>query len=544
MSLSPSAHTDTFCRESLPPPEQWPELRFDLADLDYPARLNCATELLDETVRRLGSDRPCLRSETETWTYGDLLRRANQVARVLTEELALVPGNRVLLRGANTPWLVAAWFGVVKAGGVVVTTVPTLRTGELTKLIEGSRPAVALCDHRLVEDLVAVGDPAVKVVPFGSASPRDLTARCAAHDGTFSDVETAADDVVMLAFTSGTTGKPKATMHFHRDVLAIADTFSRHLIKPESSDVFAGTPPLAFTFGLGGLVIFPLRAGASTFLIERATPSELADLVARQNITILFTAPTAYRAILAAGDAPKLATLRRGISAGEHLPRAVWQRFYDATGIKIINGIGATEMLHVFISSADDDIRPGATGKAVPGFEVAILDESGNPTPDGASGRLAVKGPVGCRYLSDDRQRVYVQNGWNITGDTFRRDADGYFWYEARSDDMIVSSGYNIAGPEVEQTLLDHPDVAECAVVAYPDEDRGSIVKAYIVLAPGVVADDHEVRALQNFVKSVIAPYKYPRAIEFIDELPKTPTGKVSRKALKDLAARRLARCS
>jgi 2-aminobenzoate-CoA ligase len=544
MSLSPSAHTDTFCRESLPPPEQWPELRFDLADLDYPARLNCATELLDETVRRLGSDRPCLRSETKTWTYGDLLRRANQVARVLTEELALVPGNRVLLRGANTPWLVAAWFGVVKAGGVVVTTVPTLRTGELTKLIEGSRPAVALCDHRLVEDLVAVGDPAVKVVPFGSASPQDLTARCAAHDGTFSDVETAADDVVMLAFTSGTTGKPKATMHFHRDVLAIADTFSRHLIKPESSDVFVGTPPLAFTFGLGGLVIFPLRAGASTFLIERATPSELADLVARQNITILFTAPTAYRAILAAGDAPKLTTLRRGISAGEHLPQAVWQRFYDATGIKIINGIGATEMLHVFISSADDDIRPGATGKAVPGFEVAILDDRGNPTPDGASGRLAVKGPVGCRYLSDDRQRVYVQNGWNITGDTFRRDADGYFWYEARSDDMIVSSGYNIAGPEVEQTLLDHPDVAECAVVAYPDEDRGSIVKAYIVLAPGVVADDHEVRALQNFVKSVIAPYKYPRAIEFIDELPKTPTGKVSRKALKDLAARRLARCS
>jgi 2-aminobenzoate-CoA ligase len=544
MSLSPSAHTDTFCRESLPPPEQWPELRFDLADLDYPARLNCATELLDETVRRLGSDRPCLRSETETWTYGDLLRRANQVARVLTEELALVPGNRVLLRGANTPWLVAAWFGVVKAGGVVVTTVPTLRTGELTKLIEGSRPAVALCDHRLVEDLVAVGDPAVKVVPFGSASPQDLTARCAAHDGTFSDVETAADDVVMLAFTSGTTGKPKATMHFHRDVLAIADTFSRHLIRPESSDVFAGTPPLAFTFGLGGLVIFPLRAGASTFLIERATPSELADLVARQNITILFTAPTAYRAILAAGDAPKLTTLRRGISAGEHLPQAVWQRFYDATGIKIINGIGATEMLHVFISSADDDIRPGATGKAVPGFEVAILDDRGNPTPDGASGRLAVKGPVGCRYLSDDRQRVYVQNGWNITGDTFRRDADGYFWYEARSDDMIVSSGYNIAGPEVEQTLLDHPDVAECAVVAYPDEDRGSIVKAYIVLAPGVVADDHEVRALQNFVKSVIAPYKYPRAIEFIDELPKTPTGKVSRKALKDLTARRLAGCS
>jgi 2-aminobenzoate-CoA ligase len=544
MRLSPSAHTDTFCRESLPPPEQWPELRFDLADLDYPARLNCATELLDETVRRLGSDRPCLRSESETWTYGDLLRRANQVARVLTEELALVPGNRVLLRGANTPWLVAAWFGVVKAGGVVVTTVPTLRTGELTKLIEGSRPAVALCDHRLVEDLVAVGDPAVKVVPFGSASPQDLTARCAAHDGTFPDVETAADDVVMLAFTSGTTGKPKATMHFHRDVLAIADTFSRHLIQPESSDVFAGTPPLAFTFGLGGLVIFPLRAGASTFLIERATPSELADLVARQNITILFTAPTAYRAILAAGDAPKLTTLRRGISAGEHLPQAVWQRFYDATGIKIINGIGATEMLHVFISSADDDIRPGATGKAVPGFEVAILDDRGNPTPDGASGRLAVKGPVGCRYLSDDRQRVYVQNGWNITGDTFRRGADGYFWYEARSDDMIVSSGYNIAGPEVEQTLLDHPDVAECAVVAYPDEDRGSIVKAYIVLAPGVVADDHEVRALQNFVKSVIAPYKYPRAIEFIDELPKTPTGKVSRKALKDLAVRRLARCS
>ncbi|TSD94240.1 AMP-binding protein [Skermania sp. ID1734] len=535
MKLSASAHIDTFCRDNLPPYDQWPVLRYDLAELDYPERVNCAAELLDHTIGRLGPDRPCVAAEDMQWSYGELLRHANQVANVLVNELHIVPGNRVLLRGPNTPWLVAAWFGVVKAGAVAVTTVPALRTTELADIVELSRPSAALCDHRALDDLRAV-QASIPIVAYGGDAADDLVNRCPAQPDVFTNIDTAADDVVLLAFTSGTTGKPKAAMHFHRDVLAIADTFSRHILKPTPEDVFIGTPPMAFTFGLGGLVIFPMRIGASSYLIERATPTELADVVQRIRATVLFTAPTAYRAIIATGDVAKLRSVRRAVSAGEHLPESVWRQFHIATGLSIINGIGATEMLHVFIASAGDDIRPGATGKVVPGYEAMVLDEFGEPVPDGKSGRLAVRGPTGCRYLADDRQRVYVENGWNITGDTFRRDADGYFWYEARNDDMIISAGYNIAAPEVEQALLLHPDVAECAVVGWPDENRGSIVKAYVVLAPDATGDEDEIHALQDHVKAAIAPYKYPRAIEFLPALPKTATGKVSRKALRDLA--------
>ncbi|MFG2328098.1 AMP-binding protein [Streptomyces sp. NPDC048604] len=537
MELSPSAHVDPFCRDRLPPSGLWPQLHFDLPELTYPDRLNCAARLLDDAVARWGPDRPCLLTPTDSWTYGDLLRHANQVARVLTEDLGLVPGNRVLLRGPNNPWLVAAWFGVLKAGGVAVTTMPMLRTAELAQLHEISRPLVALCDHRYLDDVEAVRAPGLTVVAYGGEGEADLTRRCAAKDGTFDNVPTAADDVALIAFTSGTTGKPKATMHFHRDVLANADTFSRHILKPRPDDVFTGTPPLAFTFGLGGLVVFPLHAGAATLLVEQASPQRLADLVAEHGVTVLFTAPTAYRAIMAAGAADRLSGLRRCVSAGEALPAHVSEDFHAATGLRIIDGIGATEMLHVFISAADDDIRPGATGKPVPGYRAMIVDDAGAPVADGEPGLLAVTGPTGCRYLDDPRQTTYVRNGWNITGDTYRRDADGYFWYVARSDDMIVSSGYNIAGPEVEKALLDHPHVADCAVVGAPDERRGMVVKAYVVLVDGVAADEAAVKELQDHVKQAIAPYKYPRAVEFVTDLPRTDNGKLQRNVLRRHAA-------
>jgi 2-aminobenzoate-CoA ligase len=375
---------------------------------------------------------------------------------------------------------------------------------------------------------------------YGGDGPDDLAARCAAKDGTFTPVDTAADDVAMLASTSGTTGQPKVAMHFHRDVLATADTFSKYLIKPHRDDVFTGTPPLGFTYGLGGLLLFPLRAGASTLLIERATPAELADAIAAHGVTVLSTAPTAYRAMLAAGKAPALKQLRRCVSAGEHLPRSVWEDFRQATGLAIIDGIGSTEMLHIFIAAADDDIRPGSTGTAIPGYRAAILDERGEEAPDGEPGRLAVQGPTGCRYLSDERQRTYVQHGWNITGDTYIRDADGYFWYQARSDDMIISAGYNIAGPEVEEALLGHPDVLEVAVIGAPDPGRGMVVQAYVVLREGAAADPAKVAELQDFTKSSIAPYKYPRMIEFVSELPKTISGKTQRYRLRQMAGEKL----
>ncbi len=525
MELLPSAHVDTFCRDHLPPAEQWPELTFDLPELQYPDRLNCATALLDDVAGHYGADRPCLHQPgVPTWTYGELMAAANRVARVLVEDLGIVPGNRVLLRGPNNQWLSAAWFGVLKAGGVLVTTMPLLRTGELQTIHEIAHLDAALVDHRFLEAVEPLGVP---TIAYGDD---DWAERVTGKEATFDDVQTSSDDVCMLAFTSGTTGRPKATMHFHRDVMSICETFSRHVLQPSSGDVFTGTPPYAFTFGLGGVLLFPLYAGASTLLVEKATPVELADLIDEHGVTICFTAPTAYKAILAAGRT--VPSLQKAVSAGEHLPKATWEAFRAATGVEIIDGIGSTEMLHIFISASGGDIRPGSTGRAVPGYAATIVDELGNELPTGEAGRLAVKGPTGCRYLDDPRQAAYVVKGWNLTGDTFIRDDDGYFWYQARSDDMIISSGYNIAAPEVEEALLKHPLVAECAVVGVPDEARGHIVKAYVVCAGSVSATE-----LQDFCKAEIAPYKYPRAIEFVTELPKTATGKLQRFRLRQAGA-------
>jgi 2-aminobenzoate-CoA ligase len=528
--LGPSAYVDTFCRDSLPPPEQWPDLLFRLPELQYPPRLNCAEVLLTGP----DPDRRCLLWPGGSWTYGQLREQVDAVAHRLVDDLGLVPGNRVLLRGPNGPWLVACWIAVVAAGGVAVATMPALRPGELRSIGRITRPALALCDARLGADLAA-GLPDLRTVHWGDG----LDGVADRHRRPFRPVATAADDVALLAVTSGTTGVPKTTAHFHRDVLAVADTFSRHVLRPTAEDLFLGSPPLAFTYGLGGELVFPLRAGAATLLLERPTPDVVPDAVAEHGVTVLFTAPTAYRAMLAGGKAAALTGLRRCVSAGEPLPRSVSDAFHAATGRRIIDGIGSTEMLHIFISAADEDVRPGSTGKPVPGYEAAVLDDAGRPVPDGEPGRLAVRGPTGCRYLADPRQEAYVRHGWNLTGDTYRRDADGYFWYVARSDDMIISAGYNIAGPEVENALLTSPDVLECGVVAKPDPDRGHVVAAYVVLRPGVVGDAAKATELQELVKREIAPYKCPRVVEFVPELPHTQTGKLQRFKLRERAAGR-----
>jgi len=541
MELTPSAHQDSFARDNLPPAEQWPTLEFTLPELQYPQQLNAASALIDDAVRRFGADRPALLTpDGVVWSYGELQRHANQVAQVLVEDLGIVPGNRVMLRSPNNPWLVAAWLGALKAGAVVVTVMPALRAKELRTLLELTRPAAALCDHRFLDDLAEAAGNDVPVLAMGGSTGTDLTARCAAKSGEFDAVPTAADDVALLGPTSGTTGTPKITMHFHRDILANADTFARHILKPTAEDVFAGSPPLAFTFGLGGLVVFPLRFGASALLTERTTPVELAQAVHNAKATILFTAPTAYKAILKEGAEGLLATLRTAVSAGEHLPVETWHAVHERTGLKLINGISATEMLHVFISAAGEDIRDGATGTAIPGYRATILDEDGRELGEDAVGRLAVIGPTGCRYLNDSRQADYVVNGWNVTGDTFRRDGDGYFYYQARSDNMIVSSGYNIGAPEVEAAIDQHPDVVENAVVGRPDPERGSLVCAFIVLREGVPADDAKRKEIQDFVKQTIAPYKYPRQVNFVDALPRNPSGKLQHFRLREQLATEL----
>ncbi len=538
-TLGTSGYADTFARDHLPPAEQWPTLEFTTPLLDYPERLNAATELIDATVAAHGPDRPALRTPDGTvWTYGELLVRANQIAHVLVDDLGLVSGNRVLLRSPNNPWTVAAWLGVLKAGGIVVTTMAALRATELGPIVAKTRPTVALVDHRFVEDVHAVRDtvaPDLTVVAYGGDAEDDLARRILAKPSDFAAVDTAADDVALFGPTSGTTGVPKITTHFHRDILSIDNTFGRATLRLEPSDVVACTAPFAFTFGLGMLVVFTLRAGACALLTEAASPVQLADLIAEHGVTALATAPTAYKQILKSGAIELLKGLRVAVTAGEHMPLATWEELERELELRVIDGIGATEMLHIFISAAGDEIRPGATGKPVPGYRAAILDAEGNEVGPGIEGRLAVIGPVGCRYLDDERQRGYIVNGWNVTGDTFVRDEDGYYWYRSRTDNMIVSSGYNIAGPEVEEALGTHPDVVEAGVVGGPDPDRGAIVCAFVVLREGVDGDATKAGEIQQYVKGRLAPYKYPRDVRFVASLPRNTSGKLQHFKLRQI---------
>ncbi len=535
-----SAHVDTFARDRLPPPAQWPVLRFDLPELQFGERLNCVAELLDRHIAEGRGERMCLRAAQHPgWTYAELQDRVDRIARVLVDRLGLVTGNRVLLRAPNTPMLAACWLAVVKAGGIAVATMPLLRAKELVQILDKAQVSIALCDEALTAELEAAAQAA-------RTAPRrldfaGLQAEMASAPGRFAAVDTAAEDVALIAFTSGTTGQPKATMHQHRDVMAACVCFPPHVLRATPDDVFVGSPPLAFTFGLGGLLLFPMHIGASTVLIDKPSPAALLDGIAGCAATVLFTAPTSYRAMAEAARARRIAvahggTLRKCVSAGEALPAATRTLWREATGIELIDGIGATELLHIFIAADEASARPGATGKAVPGYRACVMDEHGQPLPPGQVGRLAVQGPTGCRYLDDPRQADYVQDGWNYTGDAYLMDADGYFHYQSRTDDMIVSAGYNIAAPEVEEAVLAHPSVADCAVIGVDDAERGQIVKAFVVLREGEAGDGALVGALQDFVKARIAPYKYPRAIAFVEALPRTATGKLQRFRLREPA--------
>ncbi|MEZ5701911.1 MAG: benzoate-CoA ligase family protein [Burkholderiaceae bacterium] len=528
----PTAHVDTFARDNLPPLEDQPDYLFELPELQFPQQLNCATELLDRHVAEGRGGRMCIRAPGLSWTYADLQEKANRIANVLVIEMGLVPGQRVLLRAPNNPMLAACWFAVMKAGGIAVATMPLLRAKELKAIVEISQATHALCDASLAEELrLTLPDtPQLRHLRhFNDAGPDGLEAAMDRVAPTFQNVDTAADDTCLFGFTSGTTGVPKATMHFHRDVMAICRCWPPHLLRPTPDDVFIGSPPLAFTFGLGGLLLFPMSVGASTVLLEKASPPQLLEGIQTFGATVLFTAPTSYRTLATRNVELRRTPLRKCVSAGEALPastRALWK---EATGIELIDGIGATELLHIFISHDEATARPGATGKAVPGYRAKVVDDAGQEVPPGTVGKLAVQGPTGCRYLNDKRQKNYVKDGWNLTGDAYVMDADGYFFYQARTDDMIISAGYNIAAPEVEDALMGHPAVAECAVIGVPDEERGQIVKAFVVLRPGQSGDAAMVKTLQDFVKQAVAPYKYPRAIEFTDRLPRTQTGKLQR---------------
>ena len=537
MSKFFTAHQDHFARDNLPPPKLWPELRFELPELQYPARLNCAVELLDKMVASGHGERIALRTPDGQCTYRQLMVRANQIAHVLRDDLRLVPGNRVLLRGPNNPMMAACWLAVIKAGCVAVATMPLLRAKELQQVIDKARIGAALCDARLREevDLVRKDSPALKqLVCFNADGPDSLEGLLEGKPLDFPNVDTAIDDVALIAFTSGTTGQPKGTMHFHRDVMAMCDCFPNSILKPSADDIFCGTPPLAFTFGLGGMLCFPLRVGASCVLVEKLMPDSLLQVIEDFKATICFTAPTFWRQMAGVAKNYDISSLKKCVSAGEALPDATRQLWKAATGIEIIDGIGATEMMHIFISHTPESVRRGATGYAIPGYQARVVDDSGAPVAPGTVGRLAVKGPTGCRYLSDERQKIYVENGWNLTGDAYKMDADGYFFYQARTDDMIISAGYNIAGPEVEDALLKHPAVAECGVIGVADEERGQIVKAFVILRAGYPAVDGFAKELQDYVKNSIAPYKYPRMIEFVSALPRTETGKLQRFRLRE----------
>ncbi len=538
--LGPSAHLDTFTRDRLPPPEEWPDLLLDGSD--YPERLNAAVELTDAMVRKGFGDHTALIGHGRRRTYKELADWSNRIAHALVQDYGIRPGNRVLIRSANNPAMVACWLAATKAGAVVVNTMPMLRSGELTQIVDKAEIVLALCDSRLMDELVHCAKDSAflkTVVGFDGTANHDAELdRLALNKPVrFDAVATGRDDVALLGFTSGTTGEPKATMHFHRDLLIIADGYAKDVLGVTADDVFVGSPPLAFTFGLGGLAIFPLRFGAAAALLENASPPNMIEIIQTYKATISFTAPTAYRAMLQAMDeGADLSSLRIAVSAGETLPPPVFLDWLRKTGKPILDGIGATEMLHIFISNRVNDMGAGSTGRPVTGYEARIIDDDMKEVPRGTLGRLAVRGPTGCRYLADARQRNYVRDGWNLTGDTFVQDAHGYFRFAARSDDMIISSGYNIAGPEVEAALLSSPEVKECAVIGVTDEARGEIVQAHVVLADGVAPDDATRLRLQNHVKAVVAPYKYPRSVVFRDALPKTQTGKIQRFRLRSEA--------
>lgn len=535
--LSPSSHVDTFARDHLPAPDTWPDLLLD--GFDYPDRLNAAVELTDAMVSKGFGDHTALIGNGRRRTYKELADWTNRIAHALEEDLGVQPGNRVLIRSANNPAMVACWLAATKVGAVVVNTMPMLRAPELSKYVDAAQISFALCDTRLMEEMeaCAASNPTLKrVVGFDGTSNHDAELdRLALEKPVHYDaVQTAHDDVALLGFTSGSTGDPKATMHFHRDLLIIADGYAKEILDVSPDDVFVGSPPLAFTFGLGGLAIFPLRFGAAATLLETATPPHMIEIIEKFRATVCFTAPTAYRAMLRAMDeGADLSSLRAAVSAGETLPAPVYDEWIAKTGKPMLDGIGATEMLHVFISNRFDDHRPGCTGKPVSGYVAKVVGPDGAELPRGTPGRLALKGPTGCRYLGGRRQDEYVQDGWNLSGDTFVQDEDGYFHFAARNDDMIISSGYNIAGPEVEAALLAHDSVAECAVIGAPDDERGTVVEAHIVLSENADATAEHAKVLQDHVKSMIAPYKYPRSIVFTSELPKTATGKIQRFLLK-----------
>lgn len=539
-NLGPTAHTDTFTRDNLPPADLWPALLMDRPEFQYSDYLNAAVELTDRNVERGFGDRVALIGNGRRRTYKELTDWSNKLANALVDNYGLKPGNRVLIRSGNNPALVAAWLAVTKAGGVVVNTMPMLRAGELTKIVDKAEIGLALCDSRITDELVACAKTSrflKQVVNFDGTSNHDAELDRIALDKPvkFDAVKTGRDDVALLGFTSGTTGEPKATMHFHRDLLMIADGYAREVLGVTPDDVFVGSPPLAFTFGLGGLAIFPLRFGATATLLETASPANMIQIIETNKATICFTAPTAYRAMMAAMDkGANLSSLRIAVSAGETLPAPVFEEWTRKTGTPILDGIGSTEMLHIFITNRIGDAVPGATGRPVGGYEAKIVDENMNDVPQGGIGLLAVRGPTGCRYLADKRQKAYVHDGWNLTGDTFSQDVDGRYHFIARVDDVIVSSGYNIAGPEVEAALLSHAEVAECAVVSAPDAERGQIVSAFVVLRAGGTGDADCVKRLQDHVKATIAPFKYPRAVTFVDALPKTQTGKIQRFRLRD----------
>jgi 2-aminobenzoate-CoA ligase len=536
-----TGHIDTFARDKLPPPEQWPDMLRSLPELHYPDRLNCASTLLDGMVAQGHGARPAIHSYQGSWTYAELLEQVDRIANVLRGPLGLVPGNRVLLRGANSPMMAACALAILKAGCVLVPTMPLLRAKELSAIIGKAHINAVLCASALAEEMELARSQTGMTGPaafFSGDNGGGLEQLMAAQPSSFTAADTAADDVCIIGFTSGTTGVPKGTMHFHRDVLAICDCFPRSTLQSDGSDVFIGTPPLAFTFGLGGLLLFPLRVGAAAVLLERLTPELLLKAVQDFRATICFTAPTFYRLMAPLAAEFDLSSLKKAVSAGEALPNPTRTLWRETTGLEIIDGIGATEMLHIFISAAGADVRPGATGKALPGYLACVRGPDGETLPPGEVGQRGVMGPTGCRYLDDERHQQYVRDGWNLTGDAYRMDQDGYFWYHARTDDMIISAGYNIAAPEVEEALMCHPAVAECAVVGWPDEERGQIVKAFVVLRPGHQAGAELARTLQEHVKQSVAPYKYPRAVEFLAALPRTLSGKLQRHALRSAAAK------
>ncbi len=531
-----------------PPRELWPRFGLDFPEArEWPAKLNIAEVLVDDNLKR--GDKPAILYEDRQIKYRELQLMINKFGNAL-KVLDVKPYDRVMLRLPNIPEFIVSSLAVQKLGAVSVPTFTLLKAKELSYIASDCEAKVLITTPSLLEDVEkAKGElKTIRHIVLADAKPSEVEAPYIAFDYLMDDFKEATglepvrvdqDEVTLLLYTSGTTGPPKGCIHTHRHYLAVADCYAKNVLQAREDDVWGGPPTMAFAYGHTGLICNPLRHGATTSLVGsgRFEPASMFQLIEKHGISVFYGVPTAYRTMVALKHERgkyDFSSLRVCVTAGEPCPPSLYYTIKEFFGCEVLEHMGCTELFNGFISTRFGQVKPGSMGLAVPGYDVRILGDDGNEVKTGEVGHLAVAGPIGIRYWKlPEKQAESVRNGWNHTGDMAYKDEEGFFWFASRSDDIIKTAAYRVSPHEVEEALIKHGAVAEAGVIGVPDLERGQIIKAFIVLKPDHKPSSRLEEELRVFVKDQIAPYKAPKEVEFVKELPKTETGKIRRAELK-----------